>query len=346
LSKHFLFGKITILFIFWGLSGRSWWLGLLTCSPFAKLKVMEFANVHGTGMYPLYRVNRDQSNIHSLQKIKNGQNAVWHWSDSITGLGGGKMKVDFGLTAGDYRKYRAGYPDELYDRLKRYGVGIKGQSVLDLGTGTGYLARKFAKQGAWVTGVDISKELIKEARELDEQEGVHSRYVIARAEALPFSDSEFDVVTAGQCWHWFQADQVLKEVRRVLRPHGKLAIIHLDWLPLKGNIVEKTEKLILSYNPDWQGAGGTGVYPAWFTQVAIGGFSGIESFTFDLMIPYSQEAWRGRIRASAGVGASLPPDAIARFDHEFKEFLEKNYEETLKIPHRVFCLVCTPKEEP
>jgi 2-polyprenyl-3-methyl-5-hydroxy-6-metoxy-1,4-benzoquinol methylase len=131
------------------------------------------------------------------------------------------MKVDFGLTAGDYRKYRAGYPDELYDRLKRYGVGLKGQSILDLGTGTGYLARKFAKQGGRVTGVDISKELIKEARELDEQEGVHSRYVIARAEALPFSDSEFDVVTAGQCWHWFQADQVFKRSAPCFAPARK-----------------------------------------------------------------------------------------------------------------------------
>lgn len=66
------------------------------------------------------------------------------------------MKVDFGLTAEDYRKYRAGYLDELYDCLKKFGVGLKEQSSLDLGTGTGYLARKFAKQGAQVTGVDIS----------------------------------------------------------------------------------------------------------------------------------------------------------------------------------------------
>lgn len=168
------------------------------------------------------------------------------------------MKVDFGLTAEDYRKYRAGYPDELYDRLKKFGVGLKGQSILDLGTGTGYLARKFAKQGAQVTGVDISGELIKEAKKLDDREGVSLQYVIAQAEDLPFSSSRFDVVTAGQCWHWFQGDRVLKEVRRVLKPYGQLAIVHLDWLPLKENIVEDTEKLILSYNPEWKGAGERG----------------------------------------------------------------------------------------
>lgn len=68
------------------------------------------------------------------------------------------MKINFGRTAKDYSTYRAGYPDELYKRLKEFGVGIKDQSILDIGTGTGYLARTFAKQGAQVTGVDLSEE--------------------------------------------------------------------------------------------------------------------------------------------------------------------------------------------
>lgn len=250
------------------------------------------------------------------------------------------MKVNFGLTAKDYSKYRAGYPDELYKRIKKYGVGIKGQSILDIGTGTGYLARVFAKQGAQVTGVDISEELIEEAKKLDEKDHVHIRYLNARAEHLPFSSSEFDVVTAGQCWHWFQADQVLEEVSRVLHAHGKLVIVHLDWIPLDSNIVSKTEELILSYNPNWKGAGGTGVYPDWLTQVAIGGFTDIETFTFDLHFKYSQEAWRGRIRASAGVGASLPHDRIVEFDSQLKELLQEKYPNIIEIPHRVFCLVC------
>lgn len=250
------------------------------------------------------------------------------------------MRVNFGLTASDYSQYRAGYPDELYRRLENFGVGIEGQSILDIGTGTGYLARGFAKQGVQVTGADISDELIEEAKKLDANDHVTIQYQNAKAEDLPFSSSEFDVVTAGQCWHWFQADKVLKEVRRVLHPHGKLVIVHMDWLPLDGNIVSKTEELILAYNPDWKGAGGTGIYPDWLTQVAISGFTDIETFTFDLPIKYSQEAWRGRIRASAGIGASLPSDKISRFDQRLKALLHENYPNIIDIPHRVFCLVC------
>ncbi|WP_243385335.1 class I SAM-dependent methyltransferase [Bacillus kexueae] len=251
------------------------------------------------------------------------------------------MKIDFGRTAKDYSLFRAGYPDELYKRLRRINIGSDGQSILDLGTGTGYLARRFSEQGARVTGVDISEELINAAKELDNEKGLKIKYVKARAEELPFHAPTFDVVTAGQCWHWFQGEKVMNEIRRVLKKNGKLVIVHLDWLPLKDNIVMKTEELILSYNPNWTGAGGTGVYPDWLTQVANGGFKNIETFTFDLDITYSQEAWRGRIRASAGVGASLDKETVKAFDHDLKILLESNYRESIDIPHRVFCLVCS-----
>ena len=52
---------------------------------------------------------------------------------------------DFGKTASDYGRYRAGFPAELYDRLQSFGVGLEGQRLLDLGTGTGYLVRGFAE---------------------------------------------------------------------------------------------------------------------------------------------------------------------------------------------------------
>jgi len=260
---------------------------------------------------------------------------------NIRGVNRMRTKIDFGLTVNDYSLFRAGYPDELYKRLKRFDVGIEGQSILDLGTGTGYLARKFAEQGAQVTGVDISDELINAAKKLDIEKGLKINYLNARAEELPFNPSTFDIVTAGQCWHWFQGEKVMNEIRRVLKKNGKLVIVHLDWLPFKDNIVMKTEELILSYNPNWTGAGGTGVYPDWLTQVANGGFKDIETFTFDLDITYSQEAWRGRIRASAGVGASLDKEKVDAFDNDLKILLELNYRESIDIPHRVFCLVCS-----
>jgi SAM-dependent methyltransferase len=109
--------------------------------------------------------------------------------------------IDFGRTADDYRRHRAGFPDSLFTRLAVYGVGIAGQRLLDIGTGTGSLARGFAKRGCQVTGLDPSVNLTAQARELDQEASVSIDYVTARIEENALPDASFDVVTAGQCWH-------------------------------------------------------------------------------------------------------------------------------------------------
>jgi len=252
------------------------------------------------------------------------------------------MNIDFGKTAWDYSRHRAGFPPVFFERLAAYGIGTPGQRILDLGTGTGTLARGFALRGCIVTGLDPSAPLIEAARELDQTAGVTIQYVIARAEETGLPGANFDVVTAGQCWHWFERQKVAQEVRRLLVPHGRLVIAHFDWIPLSGNVVEATEKLIEQHNPAWKLGGGTGLYPAWLTDVAIAGFQDIETFSFDVQVPYSHEAWRGRIRASAGVAASLPPEQVARFDAELWDLLKERFpREPLEVPHRVFAVICT-----
>lgn len=248
--------------------------------------------------------------------------------------------IDFGRTASDYSRHRAGFPLDFFARVAPWGVGIAGQDLLDLGTGTGTLARGFAMRGCRVTGLDPSAALMAQARELDREAGVEVRYVEARAEKTGLPDNSFDVITAGQCWHWFKRDVAANEARRLLRANGSLVIAHFDWLPLAGSIVEATEALILMHNSQWKLAGGTGIYGQWFADLSSGGLTGLESFSFDVAQPYSHEAWRGRIRASAGVAASLDKDAVARFDQEHAALLaEKFPEEPLRVPHRVFALL-------
>ena len=150
------------------------------------------------------------------------------------------------------------------------------------------------------------------------------------------------MVAAGQCWHWFDRRAAGAEARRLLRPGGRLLIAHFDWLPLGGSVVLATEFLILEHNPRWRMGGGCGVYPEWFTDAFEAGLRDIESFTFDLAVPYEHEAWRGRIRASAGVGGSLPADRVDAFDRALAALLARDYPtEPLQVPHRVFALHAT-----
>lgn len=250
------------------------------------------------------------------------------------------MNVDFGRTASDYARHRAGFPSSMFDRLSQYGIGARGQRVVDVGAGTGTVARGFALRGCEVVGIDPSENLVREARGLDQEVGVSVDYRIATAEQTGLEDGSVDVYAAGQCWHWFDRPRAAAEARRVLGPGGAIVICHFDSLPLPGNVVEATEQLILAHNPSWGAAGGNGMYPAWARDVAGDGFTGIETFSYDVGAPYSHEGWRGRIRASAGVAASLAAEAVARFDAEHAEMLARRFPaDPLEIPHRVWALI-------
>lgn len=257
------------------------------------------------------------------------------------------MTIDFGRTADDYATYRAGFPPKLLDRLAGFGLGLPGQEVLDLGTGTGTLARQLAARGARVSALDPSPKLLAEATRLSEAAGLKIAFREGRAEAPPFDDAAFDLVIAGQCWHWFDRAAAAAASRRVLRPGGRLVIAHFDWLPLPGNVVAATERLIEEHNPKWFMGGGAGIYPAWFADLSAAGFEDLESFSFDETVAYDHAGWRGRIRASAGVGASLSSEAAERFDSALERLLESDFsQQPLAVPHRCWALIGRAKPAP
>lgn len=247
------------------------------------------------------------------------------------------VKIDFAKTAKDYAQHRAGFPSAFFDRLEQKGFLNTNGHALDIGTGTGLIAREMARRGAIVTGLDRAGSLLSEARLLDEKAEVAVRYVEAPAEAMGLHGESFDLIVAGQCWHWFDRPKVLQQIRKLLRPGGALVIAHFDWLPIPGSMVEATENLILQYSPDWELGGGTGLYPHWLSDLSENDFTQIQTESFDLEVLYSPEDWRGRIRASAGVAASLPASEVRAFDLELKEVLASQFHENpLKVPHRVW----------
>lgn len=242
--------------------------------------------------------------------------------------------IDWGKTSTDYATHRPGPPDDFYARLLALGVGMADQRILDLGTGTGVLARHFAAQASLVSAVDISSEQIDMARLLAKEQGVTVDFQPSSAEHLPFDAGTFDVATANQCWLYFDRDAVLDELERVLKPGGWISTSHFSWLPRKDEVARQSEALVLKHNPQWSAADWVGEIPA-YPEWARERLRVRAMFYYDAPIIFSRESWRGRIRACRGIGAALNHEQVDAFDREHAELLSKIVPETFTVLHRI-----------
>jgi SAM-dependent methyltransferase len=109
-------------------------------------------------------------------------------------------------------------------------VDVRGARLLDVATGTGNLAIAAAEAGASVTGLDLVDELLDVARDRAETRGLAIEWVEGDAEALPFADRSFDVVTSAVGVQFAPRSAVVaRELVRVCRPGGSIVLV--NWTP-------------------------------------------------------------------------------------------------------------------
>jgi SAM-dependent methyltransferase len=145
-----------------------------------------------------------------LDQMKQGARATW--------------------AAGDYPAIAQRQLWPLGERIvRRVGVA-PGEDVLDVACGTGNAALRAAQAGGRVTGVDLTPELLDEARRLAAEAGVDIEYVEGDAEALPVPDESVDVVVSVMgCMFAPRHRVAAAELARVLRPGGRLCVT--GWAP-------------------------------------------------------------------------------------------------------------------
>lgn len=135
---------------------------------------------------------------------------------------------------------------------------------------------------------------------------------------------------------------MIAEVKRLLVDNGLLVTSLFSWLPRLDAIAYQTEQLILKHNPAWNSHDYDGYIaplPEWARQdFYLKGF-----FYFDVPVPFTQESWRGRIRACRGVAAALNPAETEQFDKEHRQLLQKIAPEQFTVLHRVAARIMTLK---
>jgi SAM-dependent methyltransferase len=127
----------------------------------------------------------------------------------------------FASSADAYERGRPGYPEEAITWLAERLDLREGRDVLDLAAGTGKLTRTLVPFGARVIAVEpideMREQLFRALPDVDAFDGT--------AESIPLPDESVDALTCAQAFHWFRAEEALKEMHRVLRPGGGLALV-------------------------------------------------------------------------------------------------------------------------
>src|SRR5262245_140720 len=106
-----------------------------------------------------------------------------------------------------------------------------GESVLDVGCGTGSLAiaaRRHVGSGGTVIGIDASPEMLARAERKAGKAGAEVVFKQAAAQALPFPDAQFDAVLSTVMFHHLPRkarEQCAQEMRRVLKPGGRVLVV-------------------------------------------------------------------------------------------------------------------------
>lgn len=239
---------------------------------------------------------------------------------------------DWGRTSEDYAKFRDIYPEEFYHKIVNRGLCIQGQNVLDLGTGTGVLPTNLFRYGADWTGTDISENQILQAKKIAEQAGMNIDFQTAATEEIEFPKHTFDVITACQCFWYFNHKKVMPNLARMLKPDGRLLILYMAWLPFEDKIAEASEELVLKYSPNWSGAKETRK-PIEIPDVVYDYFEMVEHEEYDIMVPFTRDSWHGRLRACRGVGASLSETELKLWDEEHRKLLEQVAPEQFEVLH-------------
>jgi ubiquinone/menaquinone biosynthesis C-methylase UbiE len=218
------------------------------------------------------------------------------------------VQEQFGKTAAHYLASKPHAQGKSLERLVALTAPRNDWRMLDIATGGGHVAYKFAPLVGRVWATDITQEMLDQVKAEAERRSLGNiRAAYAKAEALPFEDASFDLVTCRVAPHHFDSiPEFLAETHRVLKPGALFAMVD--------NIVP---------------AGSVGDY-----------INAFERFRDPSHLrAWTVEEWRGALKA-----AHLPPthEEILEKAMEFKSWADR-YDDTMKALLRAMLTQITPE---
>ncbi|MFZ0667326.1 MAG: class I SAM-dependent methyltransferase [Acidimicrobiales bacterium] len=201
-----------------------------------------------------------------------------------------QIAESFGSDAERYDRTRPHYPDQMIERIT---ASSSGSDLLCAGCGTGIDARQFAAAGMTVLGV-----------EPDERMADFARSTGIEVEVSAFEHWEprgrlFDVVAAGQAWHWIDPVKGASKASEVLKPGGRLAAFwNVHHLPQTvSDAFSEVFRRVVPESPfNAPSADARGGYSLFISRASegveiAGGFTDPQQWRFDWEKVYSKNEW-------------------------------------------------------
>jgi SAM-dependent methyltransferase len=206
-----------------------------------------------------------------------------------------EIAESFGADAGRYNRARPSYPAPLIETII---AGSPGRRVLDVGCGTGIVARAFQSAGCSVLGVEPDPRMAEVAR----AGGLEVE--VTKFEDWDPAGRPFDAVVAGQAWHWVDPVAGAAQAARALRPGGRLALFWNSFLP-PADLGEAMSGL-----PGPERYAGLCDGAADGMRQA-GAFGDPERWRFDWDQPYTRDEWLDVVPTFGG-NNRLPPERLRK----------------------------------
>lgn len=137
------------------------------------------------------------------------------------------VRKQFGAAAADYANTAVHISGPDLDALLEAGAFEGSERVLDLGCGAGHTTLAVARRAGHVTGIDVTAEMLAEARAQAASHGARNvEFLDGDACDVPFENASFDVVTCRFAAHHFpDMERSVREAARVLRPRGTYLLV-------------------------------------------------------------------------------------------------------------------------
>lgn len=241
----------------------------------------------------------------------------------------------FEVSTDAYERGRPDYPADAVDCLIRELDLNPGKAVADLGAGTGKLTKLIKKSQARIVAIEPVEGMRRKFSSLLPEIEI----LDGTAENIPLESRSLDAVVAATAFHWFNGEEALKEIHRVLKPGGKIGLIwnardeSVDWVAKLSEIIDPYERGAPRYR--------TGNWRKAFDNTTL--FSPLRYFKFNHVQVGDIQMVPDRIGSISFI-ASLSPEEKALVLKKVEDLIQNHpltkNSKTIELPYRTDVFIC------